>query len=144
MGTFLWKNQQYQLDIYRSPCHSRCQGMILLETFTTSEDEEVIPSLPPFLRVKKSVTGDPAFSMFNLSLRSEWTDSAEEFCHKLSSDDESEEDAVYDVKQAHERLILARRSSGAIDEDIKRLNDMNSKRLDRVSESSESESVESL
>jgi hypothetical protein len=44
------QNQQYQLDIYRSPCHSRCKGLILLETFTTLADEELIASLPPFLR----------------------------------------------------------------------------------------------
>jgi hypothetical protein len=44
------QNQQYQLDIYRSPCHSRCKGLILLETFTTLADEELLASLPPFLR----------------------------------------------------------------------------------------------
>jgi len=106
--SFLYENQQYQLDIYRSPCHSRCQGLVLLETFTTSKDEELMSSLPPFLRVKKNVTGDPAFSMYNLSLRSDWTDSVEQFCHRMqSSDSESEEseEAVYDVKQAHERLV---------------------------------------
>jgi len=104
--SFLYENQQYQLDIYRSPCHSRCQGLVLLETFTTSKDEELMSSLPPFLRVKKNVTGDPAFSMYNLSLRSDWTDSVEQFCHRMqSSDSESEEEAVYDVKKAHERLV---------------------------------------
>jgi len=75
---------------------------------TTSKDEELMSSLPPFLRVKKNVTGDPAFSMYNLSLRSEWTDSAEQFCHRMqSSDSESEEseEVVYDVKKAHERLV---------------------------------------
>merc|ERR1712200_202491 len=63
-------NQQYQLDIYRAPCHSRCQGLVLLETFTTLPDDELMASLPPFLRVKRNTTGDPAFSMYNLSLRS--------------------------------------------------------------------------
>ena len=103
--SFLYENQQYQLDIYRAPCHSRCQNLILLETFTTSNDEELIDSLPPFLQVKKNVTGDPAFSMYNLSIRSDWEDSAEQFCHRLSSDDEEEEEHVYDVRKAHQRLV---------------------------------------
>jgi hypothetical protein len=52
------QNQQYQLDIYRSPCHSRCKGLILLETFTTLADEELLASLPPFLR---SITSSSLF-----------------------------------------------------------------------------------
>merc|ERR1712008_638400 len=51
--SFLYENQQYQLDIYRAPCHSRCQGLILLETYTTSSDDELVDSLPPFLAMKK-------------------------------------------------------------------------------------------
>jgi len=113
--SFLYENQQYQLDIYRAPCHSRCQGLVLLETFTPASDEELIASLPPFLKVKKNTTGDPAFSMYNLSLRSDWTDSAEQFCHKLqSSDDESEDEEIYDVRKAHERLINVSESSERI------------------------------
>jgi len=104
--SFLYENQQYQLDIYRAPCHSRCQGLVLLETFTTFPDHELMASLPPFLRVKRNTTGDPAFSMYNLSLRSDWADSADQFCHRLqlSSDDESDEEGVYDVKKASARL----------------------------------------
>ena len=60
----------------------RCQNLILLETCTTLKDEEIAKTLPPFLQVKKNVTGDPAFSMYNLSIRSEWEESAEQFCHK--------------------------------------------------------------
>merc|ERR1712212_530791 len=88
--SFLYENQQYQLDIYRAPCHSRCQGLVLLETFTTVPDDELMASLPPFLRVKRNTTGD----------------SADQFCHRLqmSSDDESDEEAVYDVKKASARL----------------------------------------
>jgi len=130
--SFLWENQQYQLDIYRAPCHSRCQGLILLETFTTSGDDEVIHSLPPFLRVMKNVTGDPAFSMYNLSLRSDWTDSVEQFCHKLSSDDESEEEEVYDVRKAHERLVHVS-DCDSLEPDLK-----------RISRVSESESIASI
>jgi len=103
--SFLYENQHYQLDIYNAPCHVRCQGLILLETCTTLKDEEIAKTLPPFLQVKKNVTGDPAFSMYNLSIRSEWEESAEQFCHKLSSDDESEDESVQDVKKALERLV---------------------------------------
>ena len=67
--------------------------------------EEIAAKLPPFLQVKKNVTGDPAFSMYNLSIRSDWEDSAEQFCHRLSSDDEEEEEHVYDVRKAHQRLV---------------------------------------
>jgi len=102
---FLYQNQQYQLDLYRAPCHSRCKGLILLETFTTLEDSEIIPSLPPFLKVVRNVTGDPAFSMYNLSIRSDWEESVDQFCHRLSSDDEDESEEVYDVKEAHKRLV---------------------------------------
>jgi len=102
---FLYENQQYSLDIYRDPCHPRCRGLILLQTFTTMDDDEVCDTLPPFLGHCKNVTGDPAFSMYNLSIRSEWAESAGQFCHKLS-DDEEEEVEVYDVKKAHERLLV--------------------------------------
>jgi len=110
--TFVYNSQQYQLDIYRAPCHPRCQGLILLETFTTSKDEELMGSVPPFLKVKRNTTGDPAFSMYNLSLRSDWTDSVEQFCHRLqSSDSESDDESVYDVQEAHKRLLHISESS---------------------------------
>lgn len=32
------------------------------------------------------MTGDPAFSMFNLSLKEEWVNN-KKFCHRLSDDD---------------------------------------------------------
>jgi len=108
---FLYQNQQYQLDLYKSPCHPRCRNLILLETFTTLEDAEIMASLPPFLKMKRQVTGDPAFSMYNLSLRGDWQESVDQFCHRLSSDDESESDEVYDVKKAHERLTCLSESS---------------------------------
>ena len=42
---------------------------MLLETYTTLNSEELKKRLPDFLNVGNEVTGDPAFSMFNLSLR---------------------------------------------------------------------------
>jgi len=137
--SFLYENQQYQLDIYRAPCHSRCQNLILLETFTTSNDDELIDSLPPFLQVKKNVTGDPAFSMYNLSIRSDWEDSAEQFCHRLSSDDEEEEEHVYDVRKAHQRLVQVSEENTVLEV---RRNKRNVSETD--SQASDSESISSL
>jgi hypothetical protein len=37
-----------------------------------------------------NATGDPAFSMFNLSLKEEWMNNRK-FCHRLSDDEEEEE-----------------------------------------------------
>jgi hypothetical protein len=38
--------------------------------------------------LSSKVTGDPAFSMFNLSLREEWLNN-KKFCHRLSDDEVS-------------------------------------------------------
>jgi len=62
---FLWNNQYFQMDIYQEPCHPRCRGLILLETYTTQKGAEL--QLPPFLLVEKEVTEDSTFSMYNLS-----------------------------------------------------------------------------
>ena len=54
----------------RDPCHPRCRGLLLLETFTTElSAADALSRLPPFLNVYKDVTGDPAFSMYNLALK---------------------------------------------------------------------------
>jgi len=103
---FVYNNQQYQLDIYRDPCHSRCRGLMLLETFTTLPRNQMTELLPPFLSISEDITGDPAFSMFNLSLRSEWMESKQDFCNSLVpiEDSESEEDDEAFVDAAHHRL----------------------------------------
>jgi hypothetical protein len=44
-----------------------------------------------------NVTGDPAFSMFNLSLKEDWANNRK-FCHRLS-DDEDEEQTHLDAIQ---------------------------------------------
>merc|ERR1712128_321737 len=90
-------------------------GLILLETYTTFSDDEFVDSLPPFLEVKKNMTGDPAFSMYNLSIRSDWEDSADQFCHRLSSDDEEDDEPVYDVRQAHQRLVQVAEENTVLD-----------------------------
>ncbi|KAL8563428.1 hypothetical protein ACOMHN_051372 [Nucella lapillus] len=68
---FLWHNHYFQLDTYQSPCPDRCQGLMLLETFTTKDPDKVM--LPTFVTVAREVTGDPSYSMFNLSLKEEFT-----------------------------------------------------------------------
>lgn len=82
---FLWQNQYYQLDIYKDPCHERCQGMMLLETYTTLSAEELRTRLPGFLKLGPEVTGEPAFSMYNLTLKAGWIDN-DNFCHHLSEE----------------------------------------------------------
>ena len=63
-------NQLFLVFNFRDPCHPRCHGLILLETFTTElSSADVINRLPPFLKAYKDVTGDPAFSMYNLALK---------------------------------------------------------------------------
>ncbi|XP_067004207.2 TRPL translocation defect protein 14-like [Anabrus simplex] len=69
---FLVNNQYLQLDIYKQPCHPRCKGLILLETYTSADHRDLQKILPNFLTIAKEVTGDPSYSMFNLSLREDW------------------------------------------------------------------------
>lgn len=90
---FLVNNQYFQLDIYKEPCHPRCKGLILVETYTSSADSSVQKSLPQFLTNVEEVTGNPQYSMFNLSLREEWT-TTKKFCHALQGPDEDVSGAV--------------------------------------------------
>ena len=58
---FTWRDQYYQLDIYTSP-HP---GLMLLETYTPVPASEL--DLPDFLEIEENVTGNPEYSMYNLS-----------------------------------------------------------------------------
>jgi len=105
---FMHKNQYFQLDIYREPSHRRCKGLMLLETYTTKGNEDISACLPPFLNLGKLVTGDSAFSMFNLSLREEWANN-KTFCHRLTEEADAEDKAGEHAennkaKEAVERL----------------------------------------
>ena len=64
--------------------------MMLLETYTTLSPDELKLRLPDFLKLGPEVTGEPAFSMYNLTLKGGWIDNAN-FCHKLSDDKEDQE-----------------------------------------------------
>jgi hypothetical protein len=57
------------MDIYQEPCHPRCKGLIILETYTTLKGDDL--QLPEFLDIIKEVTDDPTYSMYNLSRREE-------------------------------------------------------------------------
>lgn len=72
---FLWQNQYFQLDIYKSPCLDRCKGLMLLETFTAQDG--LLIKLPDFITVEREVTFDSSYSMFNLSLKSEFVMSSQ-------------------------------------------------------------------
>jgi CYTH domain-containing protein len=66
---FLYNDQYFQMDIYKDPCHPRCRGLILLETYSTLNSTQVQQRLPDFLSIVKEVTGEARYSMFNLSLK---------------------------------------------------------------------------
>lgn len=108
---FLYNNQYFQLDMYKEPCHPRCKGLMFLETYTTLEPVDLIKTLPTFLNIDNEVTGDAAFSMFNLSLRDEWKNN-KKFCHRLSDDEDDDNEAIL---EAHERLEAVHRKSSVAD-----------------------------
>jgi len=58
---FVWQNQIWQLDIYSTP-HP---GLMLLETYSALPTDQL--TMPDFLTIKREVTGEPSYSMFNLS-----------------------------------------------------------------------------
>lgn len=69
---FVENNQYYQLDIYKEPCHPRCFGLIILETYSTLDRKSLLNSLPIFLNIECEVTDNPNYSMYNLSIKKEW------------------------------------------------------------------------
>ncbi|XP_018022344.1 TRPL translocation defect protein 14-like isoform X2 [Hyalella azteca] len=107
---FLHNDQYFQLDIYREPCHKRCNGLMLLETYSTLTAEEMTTRLPAFLNVARDVTGNPEFSMFNLSLRDDWENNSK-FCVNIADEDG---DVTFDSYSAQDLLahFLRRSSTG--------------------------------
>lgn len=86
---FLVNNQYFQMDIYKEPGHPRCKGLILLETYTSLSGDKLKCILPKFLNIVKEVTGHPDYSMFNLSLKEDWSNT-KKFCYSLHDQDEGE------------------------------------------------------
>lgn len=91
---FLDNNQYFQLDIYKTPCHPRCNGLVLLETYSALEDVLLDEALPKFLQIICEVTDDPAYSMYNLSLRADWNSAESKFCHSLKVPDSEKTNGI--------------------------------------------------
>lgn len=60
---------------------------MLLETYSSLDGEMLLNCLPKFLNIVKEATGDPSFSMFNLSLKEDWS-KTKKFCHSLHGKDQ--------------------------------------------------------
>ena len=56
---FVWQNQIWQLDSTPHP------GLMLLETYSALPTDQL--TMPDFLTIKRKVTDEPSYSMFNLS-----------------------------------------------------------------------------
>lgn len=104
---FLINNQYFQLDIYQEPSHPRCKGLILLETYSSLTGNDLMNVLPKFLKIVKEVTGDPDYSMFNLSLREEWS-SSNKFCHSLQDKEEEVKSKVKELPKTRRRRYIAK------------------------------------
>lgn len=72
------------MDIYQEPCHDRCKGLIILETYTTLKKEEL--KLPSFLDIEREVTDSKDFSMYTLSKKEETTEEMKERLRKSSTE----------------------------------------------------------
>lgn len=81
---------------FKSILFVRCKGLILLETYSAVDKEKLTQCLPNFLKIEKEVTGDPYYSMYNLSLREDWKTS-KKFC-KFSGGKE-------DIPNGHTNVI---------------------------------------
>lgn len=92
---FLVNNQYFQLDIYQDPSHPRCKGLMLLETYTSLDGVSLKNILPKFLNIVKEVTGCPDYSMYNLSLKEDWSNT-KKFCYSLH---DHYEETNGDIKQ---------------------------------------------
>ena len=105
---FMWENQYFQMDIYKDHGHPRCQGLMLLESYTTLTGDKLLKNMPTFLNLGPEVTGDSAFSMFNLSLKEDWV-SGTGFCHKLA-DIPLEENKDLEARQDAEKRLVSNTS----------------------------------
>lgn len=71
---------------------------MLLETYSSLDGENLLNCLPKFLNIVKEVTGDPSFSMFNLSLKEDWS-KTKKFCHSLHGKDQRANQALEQQQQ---------------------------------------------
>ena len=74
------------IDEHSSNQYFRCEGLILLETYTTAKGEDL--KLPSFLDIAKEVTDDTGYSMYNLSKRDVGSPKIEELLIEPEKDDD--------------------------------------------------------
>jgi len=60
---FDWENKKFELDVFLKP--ERLAGLVLLELELTEENDTF--EIPPFFKIIKEVTDDPAYSNFELA-----------------------------------------------------------------------------
>lgn len=97
---------------------SNCQQFRVIKIWKLEANQSSLVYKTPFkpflVTLGPQVTGDPAFSMFNLSLKEDWINN-KKFCHRLSDDDSegSDEKTMKDTQEAQERLAanMSRQSS---------------------------------
>ncbi|PAA93304.1 hypothetical protein BOX15_Mlig006546g1 [Macrostomum lignano] len=64
--TFLWDDQYYQLDLFdKDRCPPAASGLVLLETFSAKPPSEL--NFPPFLSIRREVSGESRYRLFNLA-----------------------------------------------------------------------------
>lgn len=68
-----------------------------METYTTLEAAIVGKRLPQFIHIEEEVTGNPNYSMYNLSLREDWKTS-KKFCGDLTIIRAPEDLPVHEIK----------------------------------------------
>ncbi|XP_017146679.1 TRPL translocation defect protein 14 isoform X6 [Drosophila miranda] len=95
---FLINNQYFQLDIYKEPGHPRCKGLVLLETYSSLTGDALKNCMPKFLNIVKEVTGDPDYSMFNLSLKEDWS-TTKKFCRTATHGKQHEQQQLHQEKE---------------------------------------------
>ncbi|PAV58722.1 hypothetical protein WR25_17596 [Diploscapter pachys] len=67
---FMFGNQYFHLDIYQDHLPSQSledRPVMILETYTTIPKGTPLPRMPEFLTIEKEITGELAYSMYNMS-----------------------------------------------------------------------------
>ena len=60
--SFIWRGQYFELDTY----HGSLEGLVILETKGIADAEDV--NFPPFIKIKREITGDKDYSNYQLAL----------------------------------------------------------------------------
>ena len=60
--SFIWQGQYFEIDTYHGPL----EGLVILETKGIADAENV--NFPPFIHVKKEITGNQDYTNYNLAL----------------------------------------------------------------------------